>query len=108
MKTYARRQGPRDKTLSVDVDTGQPIVTLQGRRADAVVAWFTSRPTEALARGEVVVVALSKTYVGALQEVCGDQVQVIDRFPVVQQAVDALEAVLSAVTTPLDTAGPQS
>jgi hypothetical protein len=89
--------------LIVDVDTGKPIVTFPGRRADDVVAWFRSRPQEELARVEVVVLDMSKTYFGALQEVFGDQVQVIDRFHVVQQAVDALYAVLSAVKKQLDT-----
>ena len=100
---YSRRKGHRYNTLIVDLDTGKPIVTFQGRRADDVVAWFRSRPQEELARIEVVVLDMSKTYFGAIQEVFGDQVQVIDRFHVVQQAVDALDAVLSAVKKQLDT-----
>src|SRR5438132_4170730 len=100
---YSRRKGHHYNTLIVDVDTGKPIVTFQGRRADDVVAWFRSRPQEELARVEVVVLDMSKTYFGAIQEVFGDQVQVIDRFHVVQQAVDALDAVLSAVKKQLDT-----
>jgi transposase len=79
-------------------------VTFKGRRADEVVAWFRSRPQEELARVEVVVLDMSKTYFGAIQEVFGDQVQVIDRFHVVQQAVGALDAVLSAVKQHLDQA----
>jgi transposase len=94
---YARRKGHRYNTLIVDVDKGQPIVTFQGRRADDVVAWFRSRPQEELARVEVVVLDMSKTYAAAIQEVFGDQVQVIDRFHVVQQAVDALDSVLRSV-----------
>jgi transposase len=89
--------------LIVDVDTGKPIVTCQGSRADEVVAWCRSRPQEAWARVEVVVLERSKTYFGAIQEVFGAQVQVIDRFHVVQQAVDALDAVLSAVKKQRDT-----
>ncbi len=100
---YSRRKGHRYNTLIVDLDTGKPIVTFPGRRADAVVAWFRSRPQEELARVEVVVLDMSKTYFGAIQEVFGDQVQVIDRFHVVQQAVDALDAGLSAVKKHLDT-----
>lgn len=100
---YSRRKGHRYNTLIVDLDTGKPIVTFQGRRADEVVAWFRSRPQEELARVEVVVLDMSKTYFGAIQEVFGDQVQVIDRFHVVQQAVNALEAVLSSVKKHLDT-----
>jgi transposase len=47
---YARRQGHRDNTAIIDVDKGRPIATLKGRRADAVIAWFTSRPQAALDR----------------------------------------------------------
>src|SRR2546426_1938397 len=100
---YARRKGHRYNTLIVDIDKGQPIATFKGRRADDVIAWFKSRPQEELAGVEVVVLDMSKTYFGAIQEVFGDQVQVIDRFHVVQQAVDALDAVLSAVKKQLDT-----
>ena len=94
---YARRKGHRYNTLIVDVDKGKPIVTFKGRRADDVVAWFRSRPQEELARVEVVVLDMSKTYAAAIQEVFGDQGQVIDRFHVVQQAVDALDSVLRSV-----------
>ena len=101
---YARRKGHRYNTLIVDVDKGKPIVTFKGRRADDVVAWFRSRPQEELARVEVVVVDMSKTYAAAIQEVFGDRVQVIDRFHVVQQAVSALDAVLRSVQKQLDQA----
>ena len=104
IEAYSRRQGHRYHTLIVDVDTGQPIVTLKGRRADEVVAWVSSRPQEELAGVEVVVWDMSTPYFGAIQEVCGDQVQVIERLHVVQQAVGALDAVLSAVTQHLDQA----
>jgi len=99
---YARRKGHRYNTLIVDVDTGKPIVTFPGRRADDVVAWLRSRPPEELARVEVVVADMSKPYAAAIKEVFGDQVQVIDRFHVVQQAVEALEAVLRVVKNQLD------
>jgi len=99
---YARRKGHRYNTLIVDVDKGKPIVTFKGRRADDVVAWFRSRPQAELARVEVVVLDMSKTYAAAIQEVFGDQVQVIDRFHVVQQAVDALDSVLRSVKNQLN------
>jgi len=79
------------------VDKGQPIVTCPGRRADEVVAWFRSRPYEELLRVEVVVWEMSKAFFAAIKEVFGDQVHVIDRFHVVQQAVEALDAVLGSV-----------
>jgi len=98
---YARRKGHHYNTLIVDVDTGRPIVTFPGRRADDVVAWLRSRPPEELARVEVVVAAMAKPYAAAIKEVFGDQVQVIDRFHVVQQAVEVLEVVLRAVKNQL-------
>jgi len=66
------------------------------------VAWLRSRPHEELARVEVVVLDMSKTYFAAIKEVFGDQVHVIDRFHVVQQAVEALDAVLGSVKKHLD------
>ena len=45
---------------------------------------------------------MSKTFLAAVTEVFGDQVHVIDRFHVVQQAVDALDAVLRSVQKQLD------
>ena len=97
MDEYARRTGHHYNTLIVDVDKGQPIVTFPGRRADEVVAWFRSRPHEELRRVAVVVVDMSKAFFAAIKAVCGDQVHVIDRLHVVQQAVEALDAVLGSV-----------
>jgi transposase len=99
---YARRKGHRYNTLMVDLDSGRPIVSFKGRCAEDVVAWFRGRPQEELARVEVVVTEMSKPYAAAIKEVFGEQVQVIDRFHVVQQAVEALEAVLRAVKNQLD------
>jgi transposase len=99
---YARRKGHHYNTLIVDVAIGKPIVTFPGRRAADVVAWLRSRPPEELARVEVVVADMSKPYAAAIKEVFGAQVQVIDRFHVVQQAVEALDAVLRAVKNQLD------
>ena len=93
---YARRKGHRDNTLIVDVDSGQPIATFKGRRAEEVIAWFQRRPHNERER-VAVVVAMSKAYGAALQEVFGDRVHVIDRLHVVKQAVDALDAVVRSV-----------
>jgi transposase len=79
------------------VEKGQPIMTLQGRRADEVVAWFRSRPPKALRSVDVVVVERSKACFTALKEVLGDQVHVIDRLHVVQHAVEARDAVWGSV-----------
>jgi transposase len=79
------------------LDKGRPITTLKGRRVEDVVSWFKSRPQAELDGVEVVVLAMSKSFFSAIKEVFGDQVQVSDRFPVVQQAVGALDAVLRSV-----------
>jgi transposase len=94
---YARRKGHHDNTSIIDLDKGRPIATFKGRRADAVLAWFKSRPQSELNRVEVVVLEMSKTYASAVKELFGESVQVIDRFHVVQRAVDALDEVLRSV-----------
>jgi transposase len=98
----ARRKGHRYHTLIVDLEKGQPIATCKGRRADEVLAGFTSRPQDERDQVEVVVLDMSQTSVAALQEVFGDRVHVIDRFHVVKPAVDALDAVLRSVQKQLD------
>src|SRR4029453_2088910 len=76
---YSRRKGHRYNTLIVDLDRGKPIATFKGRRAENVIAWFKGRPKAEL-----------------------EQVQMIDRFHVVQQAVGTLDAVLRSVQKRLD------
>jgi transposase len=99
---YARRKGHRYNTIIVDLDKGRAITTFKGRRVEDVVAWFKSRPQEELDQVEVVVLDMSKSFYSAIQEVFGDQVQVIDRFHVVKQAVDTLDSVLRSVQKQLD------
>ncbi len=94
---YSRRKGHRYNTLIVDLDRGQPIATFKGRRAEDVIAWFKSRPQAERDQVEVVVGDMSKTYASAIQQLFGAQVHVIDRFHVVQLAVDALDGVLRSV-----------
>ena len=100
---YSRRKGHHYNTLIVDLDKGKPLVTFKGRRSDDVVGWFRSRPQEELARVEVVVLDMSKTYASAIKDLFGESVQVIDRFHVVQLAVNALDEVLRSVQKQLDT-----
>ena len=95
-------KGPHSNTLLVDLDSGQPMATFKGRRAEDVIAWFNSRPQAERDRVEGVVLDLSKTVFGAVKAVFGDQVHVIDRFHVVQQAVSALDEVLRSVQKQLD------
>jgi transposase len=99
---YARRKGHCYNTLIVDLDKGQPIATFKGRRAEEVMAWFQSRPQAERDQVEVVVMDMSKTYASAIQQLFGEQVQVIDRFHVVHLAVEALDGVLRSVSKQLD------
>jgi transposase len=99
---YARRQGHRSNPLLVDLDRGTPIAPVKGRRAEEVIAWFKSRPQAERDQVEGVVVERSKTYASAIQELCGEQGQVIDRFPVVQRAVEALDGVVRSGPTQRD------
>ena len=73
------------------------MATFKGRRAEEVIAWFESRPQAERDQVEVVVVEMSKTSASAIQQLFGEQVPVIDRFHVVQLAVDALDGVLRSV-----------
>jgi len=99
---YARRKGHRYNTSIVDLDKGRPIATFKGRRAEEVIAWFQGRPQAERDQVEVVVLDMSKTYASAIKALFGEQVQVIDRFHVVQQAVGALDEVLRSVQKRLD------
>jgi transposase len=91
---YARRKGHRSNTLLGDLDSGTPMATFKGRRTEDVIAWFHSRPQDERDLVEGVVLDMSKAFFAAVQEVFGARVQVIDRFHVVQQAVEALDGVL--------------
>ena len=84
------------------MDRGKPIAAFKGRRAEDVIAWFQGRPQVELEQVEVVVLDMSKTYASAIKALFGEQVQVIDRFHVVQQAVGTLDAVLRSVQKRLD------
>ena len=99
---YSRRKGHGYNTIIVDLDKGRPITTFTGRRVEDVVAWFTSRPQAELERVKVVVLDMSKSFYASLHQVFGDQVEVIDRFHVVQQAVGALDGVLRSIKTQLE------
>jgi transposase len=94
---YARCKGHRYNTSIVDLDKGRPMATCKGRRTADVIAWFKRRPQAELERVEVVVLDMSKTYASAIQQLFGESVQVLDRFQVVQLAVDALDEVLRSV-----------
>ena len=84
------------------MERGQPIATFTGRHAEEVIAWLQGRPQAERERVEVVVLDMSKTYFAAIKAVFGEQVHVIDRFHVIQQAVSALDEVLRSVQKQLD------
>ena len=94
---YARRKGHHYNTIIVDLDKGRPITTFQGRRVEDVVRWFNSRPQTERDGVEVVGLDMSKSLYASIRQVFGAQVEVIDRFHVVQQAVGALESVVQSV-----------
>jgi transposase len=73
------------------------MATCQGRRAEAVMAWVTSRPPAARDQGAVVVGERSKPSASALQPLFGAQGHGIDRCHGVPRAVDALDGVWRAV-----------
>jgi transposase len=99
---YARRKGHRYNTIIVDLDKGRPITTFKGRRVEDVVRWFKCRPQAELDGVEVVVLDMSKSFYASIRQVFGDQVEVIDRFHVVQQAVGARDSVLRSVQKQLN------
>jgi transposase len=98
----SRRKGHHYNTILVDLDKGRPIMTFKGRGVEAVVAWFQSRPQAERDGVEVVVLDMSKSFYSAIRQVVGDQVEVIDRFHVVPQAIGALDAVLRSVQNQLN------
>ena len=81
----SRCTGQRSNPWLVDLDSGKPMATFQGRRAEEVMAWGKSRPPAAREQVAVVVGAMSKTYASAMQQLLGAQGHVSARFPVVQQ-----------------------
>ena len=100
IEAYARRKGHWDHTSIVDLDNGRPITPWKGRRVADVVAWVQSRPPADLESVKVVVLARSKACYASIHQVFGDQVAVMDRFHVVQQAVGARDGVLRSIKTP--------
>src|SRR5215216_3860050 len=99
---YARRKGHHYKTIIVDLDKSRPITTFKGRRLEDVVRWFKSRPQAERDGVEVVVLDMAKSFYASIRQVFGDQVEVIDRFHVIQQAVGALDSVLRSVQKQLN------
>ena len=88
---WAWRKGHRYGTIVVDLERGCPIDVLEDRLAETVAAWFQAHP-------EVTIVARDRSgaYKSGIDEGAPDAVQVADRFHLVLNLVEALEAVFSA------------
>jgi len=88
---WAWRKGHRYGTLVVDLERDCPIDVLEDRLADTVATWLRAHP-------EVSVVARDRSgsYKSGIDEGAPDAVQVADRFHLIQNLADALEAVFSA------------
>src|SRR6266581_5233840 len=86
--------------LKVRTRVSQPSISV--RTFSQFTTWFTSRPQAELDRVKVVVLDMSKSFYASIHQVFGDQVEVIDRFHVVQQAVGALDGVLRSIKTQLE------
>jgi len=93
MDEFSVKKGHVYDTHIVDLHRHRTITVLEGRSKDAVVAWLRSHTAEALATVEVVVTDMSSVYAAAVREVFGEHVLVIDRFHVINLAVEALEEV---------------
>jgi transposase len=96
----ARRKGPHDQTIIVDLEKGRPLTPCKGRRGEAVGRWCKSRPQAARDGVEVVVRERSTSLYASIRQVFGAQGEGMDRCPVVQQAVGALDRVVRSGQKP--------
>src|SRR5919197_61571 len=88
---WAWRKGHRYGTIVVDLERGCPIDVLEDRLADTVADWLKAHP-------EVRVVARDRAgaYKAGVEAGAPEAVQVADRFHMVQNLAETLEAVFSA------------
>ena len=97
LRNTHRRKGHRYNTIIVDLDKGRPITTFKGRRVDDVVTWFKSRPQAELDRVKLWSWICPSHFIRRSTRSLAIRLQVIDRFHMVKQAVDALDGVLRSV-----------
>jgi transposase len=95
---WAWRKGHRYGTIVVDLERSCPIDVLEDRLADPVAAWLQAHP-------EVTTVARDRSdaYAAGIRQGAPDAVQVADRFHLVQNLAETLEAVFSAHHQDLET-----
>ena len=88
---WAWRKGHRYGTIVVDLERGCPIDVLEDRLADTVAAWLQAHPAV-----RVVARDRSGSYEAGIRQGAPEAVQVADRFHLLQNLAEALEAVFSA------------
>jgi transposase len=88
---WAWRKGHRYGTIVVDLERGCPIDLLEDRLADTVAIWLQAHP-----QVRVVARDRSGSYEAGIRQGAPEAVQVADRFHLLHNLADALEAVFSA------------
>ena len=100
---YARRKGHRYNTIIVDLDKGRPITTFKGRRVEDVVGMVQKPPARGTRPSRRLWSWICRSrFIRPSRRFLAIKSQVIDRFHVVKQAVEALDSVLRSVQKQLD------
>lgn len=86
---FALRRGRTYGTILCDLETGQPVDILLGRKAEPLATWLKAHPGV-----EVVVRDRACAYADAVRTGAPDVIQVADRFHLVRNVAQALQDVL--------------
>jgi transposase len=87
---WAFRKGRRYGTLLVNMETSRPIDLLPDRRAETLAQWLRAHPGI-----EIITRDRDSSYAEGARAGAPDALQVADRFHLLRNAADALEAVLA-------------